>query len=163
MRNQDAWVPECFAKSKFRTRSTANTNKNNKCSHNWCANQLALDLRAFTGSVAGIVGKIECNGSIKSNHRSECGEKLRPEPLTISVGYLGSEKCNKSTILACKVVSKENRSCFGSDLCYLPPFARRVFHCFRPALPAFFGFWVKSGSGTGDSNFSGMVPQTFLT
>ena len=27
-----------------------------------------------------------------------------------------------------------------------PPFARRIFHCFRPALPAFFGFWVKSGS-----------------
>ena len=41
-----------------------------------------------------------------------------------------------------------NRSRFGSDLCFLPPFARRVFHCFRPALPAFFGFWVKTGSNT---------------
>ncbi|MEE0611106.1 MAG: hypothetical protein UCQ96_06450, partial [Oscillospiraceae bacterium] len=39
-----------------------------------------------------------------------------------------------------------NRSHFGSDLCFLPPFARRIFHCFRPALPAFFGFWVKTGS-----------------
>ena len=41
-----------------------------------------------------------------------------------------------------------NRSRFGSALCFLPPFARRIFHCFRPALPAFFGFWVKSGSDT---------------
>ena len=31
-------------------------------------------------------------------------------------------------------------------LCFLPPFARRIFHCFRPDLPAFFGFWVKNGS-----------------
>ena len=31
-------------------------------------------------------------------------------------------------------------------MCFLPPFARRIFHCFRPALPAFFAFWVKSGS-----------------
>ena len=45
-----------------------------------------------------------------------------------------------------EAVSRENRSHFGSDLCFLPPFARRIFHCFRPALPAFFGFWVKSGS-----------------
>lgn len=45
-----------------------------------------------------------------------------------------------------EVVSKQNRSRFGSDLCFLPPFARRIFHCFRPALPAFFAFWVKSGS-----------------
>ena len=47
-----------------------------------------------------------------------------------------------------EAVSSTNRSRFGSDLCFLPPFARRIFHCFRPALPAFFGFWVKSGSGT---------------
>ena len=47
-----------------------------------------------------------------------------------------------------EAVSSTNRSHFDSDLCFLPPFARRVFHCFRPALPAFFGFWVKSGSDT---------------
>ena len=47
-----------------------------------------------------------------------------------------------------EAVSRTNRSCFGSDLCFLPPFARRIFRCFRPALPAFFGFWVKSGSDT---------------
>ena len=47
-----------------------------------------------------------------------------------------------------EAVSSTNRSHFGSDLCFLPPFARRIFHCFRPALPAFFGFWVKSGSAT---------------
>ena len=47
-----------------------------------------------------------------------------------------------------EAVSRANRSHFGSDLCFLPPFARRIFHCFRPALPAFFGFWVKSGSDT---------------
>jgi len=45
-----------------------------------------------------------------------------------------------------EVVSRANRSHFGSDLCFLPPFARRIFHCFRPALPVFFGFWVKTGS-----------------
>jgi hypothetical protein len=45
-----------------------------------------------------------------------------------------------------EAVSSTNQSHFGSDLCFLPPFARRVFHCFRPDLPAFFGFWVKSGS-----------------
>ena len=45
-------------------------------------------------------------------------------------------------------VSSTNRGHFGSDLCFLPPFARRIFRCFRPALPAFFGFWVKSGSNT---------------
>ena len=45
-------------------------------------------------------------------------------------------------------VSRANRSYFGSDLCFLPPFVRRIFHCFRPDLPAFFGFWVKSGSDT---------------
>ena len=45
-----------------------------------------------------------------------------------------------------EAVSSTNRSHFGSDLCFLPPFARRIFHCFRPALPAFFAFWVKSGS-----------------
>ena len=49
--------------------------------------------------------------------------------------------------LSGKVVSRTNRSHFGSDLCFLPSFVRRIFHCFRPALPAFFGFWVKSGSG----------------
>ena len=47
-----------------------------------------------------------------------------------------------------EAVSSTNRSHFGSDLCFLPPFARRIFHCFRPALPAFFGFWVKTGSDT---------------
>ena len=47
-----------------------------------------------------------------------------------------------------EAVSSTNRSHFDSDLCFLPPFARRVFHCFCPALPAFFGFWVKSGSDT---------------
>ena len=46
-----------------------------------------------------------------------------------------------------EAVSSTNRSHFGSDLCFLPPFVRRIFHCFRPSLPAFFGFWVKSGSG----------------
>ena len=45
-----------------------------------------------------------------------------------------------------EAVSRANRSHFGSDLCFLPSFVRRIFHCFRPALPAFFGFWVKSGS-----------------
>ena len=45
-----------------------------------------------------------------------------------------------------EAVSSTNRSHFDSDLCFLPPFARRIFHCFRPALPAFFAFWVKSGS-----------------
>ena len=45
-----------------------------------------------------------------------------------------------------EAVSRANRSRFGSDLCFLPPFARRVFHYFRPDLPAFFGFWVKTGS-----------------
>ena len=45
-----------------------------------------------------------------------------------------------------EAVSRANRSRFGSDLCFLPPFARRIFHCFRPDLPAFFAFWVKSGS-----------------
>jgi hypothetical protein len=47
-----------------------------------------------------------------------------------------------------EAVSRENRSHFGYDLCFLPRFARRIFHCFRPALPAFLGFWVKSGSDT---------------
>ena len=41
-----------------------------------------------------------------------------------------------------------NRSHFGSDLCFLPPFARRIFRCFHPALPAPILFWVKSGSDT---------------
>ncbi len=50
--------------------------------------------------------------------------------------------------LSGKVVSRTNRSHFGSDLCFLPPFARRIFRCFRPALPAFFVFWVKTGSMT---------------
>ena len=47
-----------------------------------------------------------------------------------------------------EAVSRANRSHFGSDLCFLPSFVRRIFRCFRPALPAFFGFWVKSGSNT---------------
>ena len=45
-----------------------------------------------------------------------------------------------------EAVSSTNRSHFDSDLCFLPPFARRIFRCFRPDLPAFFVFWVKSGS-----------------
>ena len=45
-----------------------------------------------------------------------------------------------------EAVSNTNRSRFGSDLCFLPSFVRWVFHCFRPSLPAFFGFWVKTGS-----------------
>ena len=46
-----------------------------------------------------------------------------------------------------EAVSSTNRSHFDSDLCFLPPFARRIFRCFRPALPAPILFWVKSGSG----------------
>ena len=55
-----------------------------------------------------------------------------------------------------EAVSSTNRSHFGYDLCFLPRFARRIFHCFRPALPAPILFWVKSGSeavisgGTGE-------------
>ena len=45
-----------------------------------------------------------------------------------------------------EAVSSTNRSHFDSDLCFLPPFARRIFRCFHPDLPAFFAFWVKSGS-----------------
>ena len=51
-----------------------------------------------------------------------------------------------------EAVSSTNRSRFGSDLCFLPPFARRIFRCFRPALPAFFGFWVKTGSSAVQPN-----------
>ena len=47
-----------------------------------------------------------------------------------------------------EAVSSTNRSHFDSDLCFLPPFARRIFRCFRPVLPAFFVFWVKTGSDT---------------
>ena len=47
-----------------------------------------------------------------------------------------------------EAVSRANRSHFDSDLCFLPPFARRIFRCFHPALPAFFGFWAKTGSDT---------------
>ena len=36
-----------------------------------------------------------------------------------------------------EAVSSTNRSHFGSDLCFLPPFARRIFHCFHPVLPGF--------------------------
>ena len=55
-----------------------------------------------------------------------------------------------------EAVSSTNRSHFDSDLCFLPPFARRIFRCFRPALPAPIQFWVKTGSeavisgGTGE-------------
>ena len=55
-----------------------------------------------------------------------------------------------------EAVSSTNRSRLGFDLCFLPRFARRIFHCFRPALPAPILFWVKSGSeavisgGTGE-------------
>ena len=55
-----------------------------------------------------------------------------------------------------EAVSSTNRSHFDSDLCFLPPFARRIFRCFRPALPVPIPFWVKSGSeavisgGTGE-------------
>ena len=45
-----------------------------------------------------------------------------------------------------EAVSSTNRSHFDSDLCFFPPFARRIFRCFRPALPAPILFWVKSGS-----------------
>lgn len=45
-----------------------------------------------------------------------------------------------------EAVSSTNRSHFDSDLCLLPPFARRIFRCFRPALPAPILFWVKTGS-----------------
>ena len=45
-----------------------------------------------------------------------------------------------------EAVSRENRSHFDSDLCFLPPFARRIFRCFRPDLPAPILFWVKTGS-----------------
>ena len=48
-----------------------------------------------------------------------------------------------------EAVSSTNRSHFGSDVCFLPPFARRVFHCFRPALPNPILFWVKTGSEPG--------------
>ena len=47
-----------------------------------------------------------------------------------------------------EAVSRENRSRFGSDLCFLPPSARRIFRCFRPALPTPIPFWVKTGSDT---------------
>ena len=47
-----------------------------------------------------------------------------------------------------EAVSRENRSHFGSDFCFLSPFARRIFHCFRPVLSDFFVFWVKTGSDT---------------
>ena len=55
-----------------------------------------------------------------------------------------------------EAVSSTNRSHFDSDLCFLSPFARRIFRCFRPALPAPILFWVKTGSeavisgGTGE-------------
>ena len=55
-----------------------------------------------------------------------------------------------------EAVSSTNRSRNDSDLCFLPPFARRIFRCFRPALPAPILFWVKTGSeavisgGTGE-------------
>lgn len=55
-----------------------------------------------------------------------------------------------------EAVSSTNRGHFDSDLCFLPPFARRIFRCFRPALPAPILFWVKTGSeavisgGTGE-------------
>ena len=47
-----------------------------------------------------------------------------------------------------EAVSSTNRSHLGSDLRFLPPFVRRVFHCLRPALPVPIPFWVKTGSDT---------------
>ena len=45
-----------------------------------------------------------------------------------------------------EAVSSTNRSHFGSVLCFLSPFARRIFRCFHPALPAPILFRVKTGS-----------------
>ena len=53
-----------------------------------------------------------------------------------------------------EAVSSTNRSHFDSDLCFLPPFARRIFHCLRPALPVPIPFWVKTGSGSLHRQFS---------
>ena len=33
-----------------------------------------------------------------------------------------------------EAVSSTNRSHFDSDLCFLPPFARRIFRCFHPLI-----------------------------
>ena len=55
-----------------------------------------------------------------------------------------------------EAVSSTNRSHFDFDLCFLPPLIRRIFRCFRPALPIPIPFWVKTGSeavisgGTGE-------------
>ena len=43
-----------------------------------------------------------------------------------------------------QVVLRVNRSHFGSDLPFFPPFARLIFRCLRPALLAPIPFWVKS-------------------
>ncbi len=37
---------------------------------------------------------------------------------------------------------------FGSDLTFLPLLAQQIFRCLRPAPPAFFVLWVKSGAKT---------------
>ena len=62
-------------------------------------------------------------------------------------------------------VSRANRSHFGSDLCFLAPFVRRVFHCFRPALPVPILFWVKNGSEALYERFAKRKspPQVFHT
>ena len=61
-----------------------------------------------------------------------------------------------------EAVSSTNRSHFDSDLCFLPPFARRIFRCFRPALPAPILFWVKTGSEAVISGGTGEL-QPFAT
>ena len=43
---------------------------------------------------------------------------------------------------------KHKSESFRLRFVLLPPFARRIFHCFRPALPAPILFWVKTGSDT---------------
>ena len=69
----------------------------------------------------------------------------RPEALRFRVFLARREGFEPPAFWSVGCLTHKSES-FWLRFVLLPPFARRIFRCFRPALPTFFGFWVKSGS-----------------
>ena len=95
-------------------------------------------------------------GSEKSSGRKQqLMQTKRPETLRFRVFLARREGFEPPAFWSVGCLKGKSES-FRLRFVLLPPFARRIFHCFRPALPAPILFWVKSGSeavisgGTGE-------------
>ena len=111
-----------------------------------------ISVSIFLGTVYVPLGS--AFGSEKSSGRKQqLMQTKRPETLRFRIFLARREGFEPPAFWSVGCLKHKSES-FRLRFVLFTTVRRRIFHCFRPDLPAFFGFWVKTGSKFPHRQFS---------